>query len=208
MYKIAVLGGTGKAGTFVVDELIRQGYPIKVLARNPEKVIQNSTLIEVVSGSARSFATIQRLVNGCQAVISTLGPAKDEAGVNSMAVDHLVRVMRNLKIKRYIEVAGWGINTPDDHKGFKIRLVGWLIRKFSPKSANDRQIAYEMLRSSNLDWTIVRCPIIELTKAHRKLIVNPGNSPGNKVSSADLAEFLVSQLKSNEYIRKCPFIAS
>jgi uncharacterized protein YbjT (DUF2867 family) len=36
--KIAVIGGTGKAGRFLVKELINQGFQIRVLTRNPNKI--------------------------------------------------------------------------------------------------------------------------------------------------------------------------
>jgi putative NADH-flavin reductase len=208
MYKVAVLGGTGKAGKFVVDELVRQGYPVKMLVRSQQKTVKNDPLIEIVTGNARNYATIQRLVSGCHAVVSTLGPSKNEPAVNSVAVSHLIKVMKNLRIKRYIEVTGWGIQAPEDKKGLKTRIVGWLIRKMVPVKAHDRQNAYEMLKASNLDWTIVRCPTIELAPAHRKLFVELADAPGNKVSAADLAEFIVSQLKDEKYIKKCPFVAS
>jgi len=35
--KIAVLGGTGKAGKYLVKQLRKQGFQIKLLLRNPEK---------------------------------------------------------------------------------------------------------------------------------------------------------------------------
>ncbi|HLO58701.1 MAG TPA: NAD(P)H-binding protein [Bacteroidales bacterium] len=208
MYKVAILGGTGKTGKFVVDELVKQGYPVRMLVRNPQKAVNIDPLVEVVTGNARNYATIQRLVTGCHAVISTLGPAKGEPPINSVAVSHLIKVMKNLKIKRYIEIAGWGLQAAEDKRGLKTRLAGWLIRKMVPVKAKARQNVYEMLKASNLDWTIVRCPTIEMTLSRRKLFVELADAPGNKVSAADLAEFLVTQLKDETYYKKCPFVAS
>ena len=36
--KIAVIGGTGKAGKYLVKQLVNQGFKIKVLLRNPDKL--------------------------------------------------------------------------------------------------------------------------------------------------------------------------
>src|SRR5512133_146641 len=132
MYKIAVLGGTGKAGRFIVNELVRQGYPIKMLVRTPGRAKEANDLTEIVTGSAKSFATIQRLLTGCHAVISTLGPSKGEANINSIAAAHLIKVMQQLKINRYIEVAGLGITTPEDRKGFRTRVISGIIRSLFP----------------------------------------------------------------------------
>ena len=103
-YKIAVIGGTGKAGTFLVKELIKQGYSVKILTRSSEKIIEKNPMIEVVIGNVRNYDTVLRLISGCQAVISTLGPSKGEPETCSTAVWHLSRIMPKLNVKRYIEV--------------------------------------------------------------------------------------------------------
>jgi putative NADH-flavin reductase len=179
-----------------------------MLVRTPNTAKESNQLIEIVTGSAKSFATIQRLVTGCQAVISTLGPSKGEANINSIAAGHLIKVMQNMKIDRYIEVAGLGITTPGDKKGFRTRLISGIIRTLFPQRVRDRQKVYEMLRTVNFNWTIVRCPGIEMTDSRRKLRVSLTDSPGTKVSASDLAVFMVDQLKDEQYIKKCPFVAS
>ncbi len=205
---IAVLGGTGKAGKYIVEQLIEHGYPIKMLVRSPEKIAAKNPLIEVVMGSARNYATLQRLLSGCDAIVSALGNSKKEPDTCSTAIAHILRITGKLKIKRYVEVAGLVIDTPSDNKGFKTRLIGKIIRALFPKAAGDRQKGYEMLTRSNLAWTIIRCPSIELTREKRKLAVSDDDSPGNKVSATDLAFFIIGQLTTEQYIRKCPFVAS
>jgi uncharacterized protein YbjT (DUF2867 family) len=37
-YKIAVIGGTGKSGSYLIQELFSNNFPIKALVRNPQKV--------------------------------------------------------------------------------------------------------------------------------------------------------------------------
>jgi putative NADH-flavin reductase len=207
-YKIAVIGGTGKAGSFVVKELIKQGYSFKLLTRNSEKIIDKYPMMEVITGNVRNYDTVLRLVSGCQAVISTLGPSKGEPETCSTAVWHLSRVMPKLNVKRYIEVAGLGIDTPDDKKGFKTRLIGKIIRWLFPAVVKDRQKVYDILKSGKLKWTIVRCPMIQLTNEQRDLKISLLDSPGNKISASDLAIFLVNQIHDDKYIGKCPFVAS
>ncbi len=206
--KIAVIGGTGKAGKFLVDNLISRKYPIKMLARNPEKITQQSQLIEVVQGNARDYLSIRTLLTGCDAVISTLGSSKSEPDTCSVAVGHIIKAMQELKIKRYIELAGLAIDTPDDKKGFQTRLIVSILKRLFPAVINDRQKGYELLSASNLDWTIVRSSMIELTDEKRTLKTSLADSPGRKVSASDLAQFLVNQLSDEQYIRKCPFVAS
>jgi len=206
--KIAVIGGTGKAGKYLVQELVKQGFQLKVLARNPEKIKQKSPLIEIITGNARDYDSIRALLTGCNAVISTLGTSKNEPDTCSVTVGNVIKAMHELNIKRYIELAGLAINTPEDEKGFQTRLIVGIMKLFFPAVINDRQKGHDLLSASDLQWTIVRSSMIELTDAKRPLKTSLSDSPGRKISASDLALFLVSQLTDEQFIRKCPFIAS
>lgn len=206
--KIAVLGGTGKAGKYITEELLSRGYQLKILARNPDKVTHNSPLIEVVKGSARNYETMQRLLNDCTAIVSALGNSKNEQDTCSTAISHIIGISERIEIKRYIEVAGLVIDTPSDKKGLRTRLIGKVVKAFFPKPAQDRQKGYELLKGSKLDWTIIRCPSIKLSTIYTGIKVNNEDSPGNKVNAADLAGFVVNQLTDEQYVGKCPFVAS
>ena len=207
-YKVAVLGGTGKAGRYVIKELVKQGYAVKMLVRSPEKAPHKNPLIEVITGSAKNYSAIQRLLPGCDAVISALGPSKLEPDICSIAVSHISKLMNQIGIKRYIEIAGLAIETPEDRKGFRTRLIVKIIRTFFRNVVDDRQKVFGMLSAGKLNWTIVRCPMIELTDSQRKLKISMEDSPGNKISAADLAVFLVSELTDEQFYKKCPFVAS
>jgi hypothetical protein len=64
------------------------------------------------------------------------------------------------------------------------------------------------LTESNIDYTLVRLPLIELTDKKSELKVSLEDCPGEKISATDLADFLIDQLSETQYIRKAPFIAN
>jgi putative NADH-flavin reductase len=47
---IALLGGGGRTGKYIVEELLRKGYQIKLLLRGPEKFQIESPLIKIYKG--------------------------------------------------------------------------------------------------------------------------------------------------------------
>jgi putative NADH-flavin reductase len=206
--KIAVLGGTGKAGKYLIKELIRQDYVVKALARDPLKFGQTEATIEAVSGNARDYQSILNLLSGCDAVISTLGPSRNEPDTCSIAVGHIIKVMQALNINRYIEIAGLGIDTPEDKKGLLTRILVTIMRWFASPVIDDRQKDYELLKKSNIYWTIVRCPMIKLTDRIREVKTSLTDSPGNQISATDLARFLIDQLNNEDFICKAPFVAN
>jgi len=208
--KIAVLGGTGKAGKYLVEQLLTQSIPFKILVRNPEKFKMDSPLVEIVYGNAQDYEQIYDLVEGCQAIISTLGLGQppSEPNLFSRATTHIIRAMHAHQISRYILITGLNVNTPFDRKGFKTQYAtDWMYTHF-PKSTQDKQLEYEILAASTLNWTLVRLPLIEQTDERRGIQVSLDDCPGDKISATDLAHFLIEQLSTDIYIRQAPFIAN
>ena len=109
--KIALLGGGGRTGKYILARLLSQGYSVKILLRNPENFQLESPFIEIVKGDAIDPDAILLLVQGCQSVISTVGQRKDEPLVASQATINILRAMTEFGIKRYILVAG--MNHPE-----------------------------------------------------------------------------------------------
>jgi putative NADH-flavin reductase len=206
--KIAVLGGTGKAGKYLVKELIRRGYNVSVLARDPGKMEMSHPSLEVIRGNARDYESVFNLVSKCDAVISTLGPSKKQPDTCSVAVGHIIKAMNAAKNMRYIEVAGLGIDVSGDRKGLTTRMLVSIMRLFASSVIDDRQKDYALLKNSNILWTIVRCPMIKLTDSTGEVKTSPEDSPGIHISATDLARFLADQLNSDMFICKAPFVAN
>lgn len=206
--QIGVLGGTGKVGKFIITELLNKGYSVRMLARNPEALGIKNDLLHVITGNARSLNSIQRLLTGCDAVISALGNSKKETDTCSTAVGHVIKVMRELKISRYLEIAGIGIDTPDDRKGFRTKMINGILNLLFHAVIYDRQKGYQLLKDSHLEWTIIRCPGIETTGVKMPIKISLHDVPGFKVSASGLADFIITELTGKAYIRKCPFIGN
>jgi len=214
--KIAVLGGGGRTGKYLVSYLLSKGYHLKILLRNiPEtdtvltdefSLTLNNPRVEIVKGDAVVYKDIQKLLSGCQAVISTIGQRPDEPMVASTATEHVLRVMQEFDIQRYILVAGVNVDTPFDNKSEKTRAAtNWMKQNF-PAIHDDRAKAYDLLVKNQLDWTLVRLPMIEYTGENFPTDSNTKDCLGQQISTADIAFFLEEQLTDKKYIRKAPFL--
>ena len=207
-YKVAVLGGTGKSGTYVVRRLIREGYPIRLIHRNPSGIVSPNPWIEWVQGDARDPDSVQQLVEGCGAVISALGQPRGETSIFSDATGNVIRAMDLFKIKRYIVTTGLNVDTPQDRKGaYAASATKWMKVNY-PETTADKQLEWEKLNLSRLDWTLVRLPLIELTDQENQIKISLLDCPGEKISSTSLAGFLVEQLTDLNYLKQSPFIAN
>lgn len=210
IFKIAVIGGTGKAGKYLVKQLLTQGFHLKILVRNPESYQIKSSLTEVVRGDVKDYETVRTLVNGCQAVISTLGLGQppSETFIFSQATRNIIHSMNEWKVRRYIVITGLNVGTPFDKKSLKTKFAtDWMYTNY-PQTTADKQTEYSILADSNVDWTLVRLPLIEQTDVRSKVIISLEDCPGDKISATDLSHFLIEQLFDDAYIRQSPLIAN
>ncbi len=206
---IAVIGGTGKAGKYLIKQLLSQGIPFKMLLRRPEDFTLQSPLMEIVKGDVRDWEAVRTLVKGCRAVVSTLGQTKGEVTpIYTQATRHVLQAMRENHLRRYILVTGLSLDTPDDKKSEPTQQkTAWMKTNFPTFVAN-RQEEYEMLTQSEADWTFVRLPFIEQTDEKFGIKVDLQDCPGEKISATDIADFLIQQLTEDAFVRKAPFIAN
>ncbi|MEO7048617.1 MAG: NAD(P)H-binding protein [Ferruginibacter sp.] len=206
--KIAVLGGGGRTGKYLVTQLLSQGYNIKLLLRSSENFQLESPSIEIIIGDAIDAEAIRSLIQGCQAVISTIGQRKDEPLVASQATINILKAMSKYGIKRYILVAGLNVDTPFDKKSpATITATEWMKMTF-PVIHVDRQKTYSILSTSDVNWTLIRVPFIEFTDTKGETIVSLEDCRGNKISANDIANFVIEQLSDETYVKKSPFIAN
>ena len=115
--KIAIIGGTGKAGKYLVKELLHQGFSLKLLLRTPENFPVETPQAELVTGDARDYEVVRMLLEGCQAVISTLGQPAGQPPIFSQATENVLRAMKETAITRYIVISGVNVDAPEDRKG-------------------------------------------------------------------------------------------
>jgi putative NADH-flavin reductase len=204
--KIAIIGGTGKSGKYLVQNLLDKNYPIKLLLRNPENFILKNPLIQIVKGDARDYESIDNLIKDCSVVISTLGQPKGEESIFGDASKNIIKAMDFYGIKRYIVTTGLNVDTPFDHKNEKVKMAtDWMYQNY-PKTTADKQKEYELLVKSDLDWTLVRLPMINLTPESFPTETNLEDCKGENISATDLAEFLVSQIDDETFIGESPFL--
>jgi len=207
-YKVAVIGATGKSGKFVLAQLLELGIACKVLLRKPEHLSVKSNTVEVLQGDARNYQSILELIRGCQAVVSTLGQPAGEPSIFSQATDNVIEAMNTCGLKRYILTTGLNVDCLLDNKSDSVRMATEWMRTNYPETTRDKQLEYELLVRSNLDWTLIRLPLIELSQSRSEIICSEVDCPGTKISAASLAFFIAGQLTDIQYIRRSPFIAN
>ena len=206
--KIAVIGGTGKSGKYLVTELLNQGLQFKMLLRNPENFQLNHSAIEILKGNAGDSEAVRLLANGCQAIISTIGQQGNEMPIFSKATGNILRAMNECNINRYIVTTGLSVDTPSDKKSSQTKFGTHWMKTNYPATTADKQTEYNVLAASNINWTLIRLPLIEQTAIRTVINISLEDCPGDKISATGLAGFLINQLYDDTYIKQAPFITN
>ena len=209
---IALLGATGMVGGYILHEALIQGYDIRALARTPAKLDARKNQITVIQGDASDLSSIQELLQGSDVVISALGPVHADGvaarNICAIATGHIIQAMQQQNIKRYILVSGAAVPMPGDDRN----LEGWLIKELAQitlsDDVRDRVAEYKLLAESAIEWTLVRCPLIDAEPFQRDARATLDTPASFNLRAGELARFVIEQIDAQEYIRKGPFLGS
>ena len=209
---IALLGATGMSGGYILREALLQGYDIRALARTPEKLQAVKDQITIIKGNARDLSSIEELLQGSDVVISAIGPVKTDGraamDICTIATGNIIRAMQQRYTNRYIVVSGAAVSMPGDHRNLK----GWLIQKLAQialsDAVHDKVAEYKLLEDSNVEWTLVRCPLIDPEPYRHEARITLDTPTSFHLRAGELARFMIGQIDSKEFIRKGPFLGS
>lgn len=199
--KIAVLGGTGRTGIHVVERALAAGHEVVALARSPEKLTIRDEKLTVIVGEVTDKSAVARTIRGADAVISALTPVRE-------AMELIIAVMKEENVRRLIVTAGAGVYQEGDEPPFISKVISTIIKTFSRKAYEATVEVTELVKGSNLDWTLARAPRLLNKPATGNLYVGPLNSKMRPtLSREDYANFMVDQVDKDGYIRRTPVVS-
>jgi uncharacterized protein YbjT (DUF2867 family) len=177
-------------------------------------------LLELAAADA---AALQSAVEGADAVLSALGArTKADAGVATQGTKAITEAMRVSGVRRVVVVSAAPIGTvpsparphPPRHDpgdGFVIRyLADPIVKRALRAHYADLAQMEDVLRDSDLDWTIVRPPRLTSKPVTGRYRTAYGQNirRGLFVSRADVAHYMLRALSQPETIHQTVGIAS
>jgi uncharacterized protein YbjT (DUF2867 family) len=107
MNRILLAGTTGYLGGYIAKELKKRSYPVRAMARNPEKLKQNDIeATEILQAEITQPNSIKDCCKNIDVVISTVGITKQKDGLTYMDVDYQanMNLLQEAKKKRSKEI--------------------------------------------------------------------------------------------------------
>jgi putative NADH-flavin reductase len=200
--KSIVFGARGTVGQHLVSQSLAAGDQVTAFGRQAGKAQAGLTWVE---GDVLDAASVHRAVAGHDVVFCALGAGR-RGGVRATGTRHIIEGMKAHNIRRLIcqTTLGAGDSAGNLNFFWKYIMFGLLLKP----AFEDHQLQEQIIRASDLDWTIVRPgafidgPVTGQykhgfsgdTQARLKL----------KISRADVAHFMREQLNSRQYLRATP----
>ena len=204
--KIVVFGAAGKSGRQIVEQALAAGHEVTAFARNPDAIKVQHSHLKVMRGDALDMKSVSQAIAGQDAVLFAIGTnRRSPLTVCSDSTRHIIKAMKERGVQRLIVLSAYGASETKD-----AALYSKVLRFLIGKRVEDKDRQEEMVRASELDWVLVRPPL--LTNGARRSRYHVGLDLPIKlfssVSRADVAEFMLKQLADDEYLHQAPTITN
>jgi uncharacterized protein YbjT (DUF2867 family) len=204
--KILVLGATGATGQLIVRDAVAIGHSVVALVR--AKARSNLPGAELIEGDPRDEGTLARALDGCDAVVITLGTGVGLRKVDLLtdATRALVAAMTRTGVRRMVCISALGVGDSRGHGGFVFdRLFQPLLLGPAYKDKERQEAA---IRASSLDWVVVRPGMLtnDPPRGRVKATADLAGVNGGKIARADVAQFVVEQLANDTWLKRTPVL--
>jgi uncharacterized protein YbjT (DUF2867 family) len=194
---LVVLGATGRTGRLVVEQALAAGHTVTALVRSPEKLTLANSNLRVVTGEATDASAVSRALEGADAVISTLG---GKGSVIADSTQAIVSAAREAGVSRVVVLSSWVVE-----RGRMDSVTRLLTGIAMGAVIKDKSAGEQLLRRSDLDWTIVYASLLNDGPANGSVTVLPEHakrSMSEKISRADVAAWMVQAATEVQHSRR------
>lgn len=212
--KVLLIGATGFSGREVLNELLRSKHNVTAITRNSKSLAIHNDNLTIVEGNILDENFLDKVVKGHEVVINCLGiGGKGNGKPNSLVSDFtkvLIKAMEQNQVKKLISMSNVGA-------GDSLYFQPWIFRKlilpyfmkWLKVIIDDKNIMETVIKNSQLDWIIVRCPNITEKRPKGKVTATlDGKDLKLSITNKDLAVFLVQQLSNNTFLHKSPSVSN
>ena len=197
--RVLAVGATRGTGHLVARSLLREGYAVRILARNAARARKLfGAAVEIVEGDLTAPATLAAISVGVGHIVCTAGVTKRPARESLVrateydGVRNLLTAAKNSNFEgRFLYMTSIGAS--------RLSLMALLLNWTKGKTLRWRKAAEDAIEASGLDYTIVRAGILTNNPGGRRAIeVTQIEHPLTfryRISRADVAEVLIHALR-------------
>lgn len=207
--KIVIFGASGRTGQRLISQALEQGHEVFAYARTSSKIQINHERLRIIQGDIHDLNAVEQVVQGQDAVLCALGVNKNDL-VTALAdgTRNIVHAMKRHGVRRLLNVSAAGFS--GEQADFLIgKILFWVFDRYLAKLFSAMKEQHQVIEQSGLDWTAIRPFLLDdgPRKGGYRIAVEGIPSRGYRINTGDVAEFMLKNVKSNEYLFKSPALA-
>jgi len=211
--RIVIFGANGRTGRLVTRLALERGHHAVVVTRRPDEFPFADPHLTVAGADVRDPSSLPEIVRGADAVLSSLGVPFRLRRIDtySVGVANIVTAMRDVGVRRLAVVSSTGAypypNRIDPPAA--LRFVEPVITRTIGKSTYDDQRRMEnIIRDSDLDWTIVRPSGLFDLPQPTDYVAGEVDPIGGFTARIDLADYLVALAGDDSHAGKTVVVST
>ena len=205
--RLLIIGATGGTGRELVQQALAQGHQVTAFVRDPARLKIEHANLRLAKGDVLDYATVEAAMRGQDAVLSALGHRRFfyPNRIQSEGMRNILKAMQPCDVPRLICETALGIGSSVGRLGLPHTFfIMPLILGFYMW---DKLRQEELIMASDRDWVIVRPGV--LTSGQGRGVYRHGPKVGSylwpvRISRADVADFMLKQLKDDAYLGTAP----
>ncbi|PXY29328.1 epimerase [Prauserella sp. PE36] len=209
--KLTIFGATGGTGKQLVRQALDAGHAVTAVVRDPARLPISHASLEVVTADVTDAGALRPLVEGRDAVLSSLGAgSRSGAGIATAGTTAILTAMAESGVRRFVAVSAMPVGPvpPGESLFFRgVRRV--LLTALKDVYADLARMEAEIARSDT-DWTVLWPPQLTdgpLTGAYAREI-GANVAKRHKISRADLAHAMLAALDDPATVRRSVGVGS
>jgi uncharacterized protein YbjT (DUF2867 family) len=211
--KIVIFGANGQTGRLLTRRVLDAGHDAVAVTRRPDDFPFADPRLTIVGADVRDASSLVDVVDGADAVLSTLGVPFSRKPIDtySVGIGNVIAAMRKASVQRLVVVSSTGAyhypgrrDTP-----LSLRLFEPVITRTIGKTTYDDQRRMEdIVRDSGLDWTIVRpSGLFELPES-TNYVAGEVDPVGGFTARIDLADYMIKLAADPSTARKTVVVST
>jgi putative NADH-flavin reductase len=209
--KVIIFGATGGTGRALVQQALDRGHTVTAFVRKASRLRIEHGRLRLAVGNVLDYQAVEAAIASQDAVLSALGHKRwlIKTNILSQGTRNILKAMTECGVRRFVCETSLGLG--DSRGRLGILYTFFIIPILLYFYFQDKELQEKWIMQSALDWVIVRPAA--LTNGKQTGSVHEGKDVGShwfthSISRADVASFMLSELRDDRYLRDTPGVES
>lgn len=204
---ILILGAGGRVGRMLVERALADGHHVIAFVHYDKSPFLENKRLRIVHGDVYRKEDIEQALNGVDVVISALGSwGTARKDVLSSAMQNIIPLMHKMGVRRIVSLTGAEARANGDKLTWTHNIAHFVFSIVAGKVLQDGEKHIKLLEKSDLDWVVVRSPIMTGGKSNVYKLTNKRPMPWEKVDRSAVVEAILLEAISANISQRSPYI--